>query len=67
MRTPPPTSVSARIRLCGALTFELGDREVVLRGPQARLVVAFVTWNRDRSRAYAELARLVDGLAAARA
>ena len=57
MRTP--TSVSTRIRLCGALTFELGGREVVLRGHQARLVVAFLTWNRDRAVSRDELIELL--------
>ena len=56
---PAETLSSARVRLCGPLTLEAGGREIALRGRQARLVVAFLTWNRQRPIARDELIELL--------
>jgi DNA-binding SARP family transcriptional activator/tetratricopeptide (TPR) repeat protein len=36
------------IRLCGRMTVEIAGSEVALRGRQARLIVAYLAWNRRR-------------------
>jgi DNA-binding SARP family transcriptional activator len=56
---PAETLSSARVRLCGPLALEAGGREIALRGRQARLVVAFMTWNRQRAIARDELIELL--------
>ncbi len=48
-----------RIRLCGRMAVEIGGREVVLRGRQARLLVAYLAWNRRRPVARDELLELL--------
>src|SRR5688572_14934692 len=49
----------ARIRLCGRMAVEIAGREVVLRGRQARLLVAYLAWNRRRPVARDELLELL--------
>jgi hypothetical protein len=51
--------VPAAIRLCGRMAVELGGREVALRGRQARLVVAYLAWHRDRPVSRDELIELL--------
>ena len=48
-----------RIRLCGRLEVEIAGREVVLRGRQPRLLVAYLAWNRRRPVARDELIALL--------
>ena len=47
------------IRLCGRMTVEIAGREVALRGRQARLVVAYLAWNRRRPVSRDELIELL--------
>jgi DNA-binding SARP family transcriptional activator/tetratricopeptide (TPR) repeat protein len=47
------------VRLCGPLVLEADGREIALRGRQARLVVAFLTWNRHRAVGRDELIELL--------
>jgi len=49
----------SRIRLCGRLEVEIAGREVVLRGRQPRLLVAYLAWNRRRPVARDELIALL--------
>jgi DNA-binding SARP family transcriptional activator/tetratricopeptide (TPR) repeat protein len=56
---PAETLSSARVRLCGPLMLEAGGREIALRGRQARLIVAFLTWNRQRPTGRDELIELL--------
>ena len=56
---PAETLSSARVHLCGPLTLEAGGREIALRGRQARLIVAFLTWNRQRAIGRDELIELL--------
>src|SRR5919198_4704361 len=56
---PAKTLSAARIRLCGPLSVEADGREIALRGRQARLLVAFLAWNRHRAVARDELIALL--------
>ena len=56
---PAETLSSARVRLCGPLSLEAGGREIALRGRQARVIVAFLTWNRQRPVGRDELIELL--------
>jgi DNA-binding SARP family transcriptional activator/tetratricopeptide (TPR) repeat protein len=56
---PAETLSSARIRLCGPLAVEAAGREIALRGRQARLIVAFLAWNRRRAVGRDELIALL--------
>jgi DNA-binding SARP family transcriptional activator/tetratricopeptide (TPR) repeat protein len=47
------------IRLCGRMTVEIGGREVVLRGRQARLIVAYLAVHRQRPVSRDELIELL--------
>ena len=47
------------IRLCGRMAVEIGGREIGLRGRQARLVVAYLAWNRRAARSRDELIELL--------
>ncbi len=47
------------IRLCGRMAVEIGGREIGLRGRQARLVVAYMAWNRARPVSRDELIELL--------
>ncbi len=55
--TDPAETLS--IRLCGRMAVEIGGREVELRGRQARLVVAYLAWNRARPVSRDELIELL--------
>ncbi|HWM09057.1 MAG TPA: BTAD domain-containing putative transcriptional regulator [Solirubrobacteraceae bacterium] len=56
---PAETLSPVTIRLCGRLVYEAGGREIDLRGRQARLVVAYLAWNRQRPVARDELIGLL--------
>jgi DNA-binding SARP family transcriptional activator/tetratricopeptide (TPR) repeat protein len=56
---PAETLSSVSIRLCGRMAVEIGGREIGLRGRQARLVVAYLAWNRARPVARDELVELL--------
>ncbi|HEX5616838.1 MAG TPA: BTAD domain-containing putative transcriptional regulator, partial [Solirubrobacteraceae bacterium] len=56
---PAETLSSARVRLCGPLTLEANGREITLRGRQARLIVGYLTWNRQRPIGRDELIELL--------
>jgi DNA-binding SARP family transcriptional activator len=56
---PAETLSPDRIRLCGRLAVALGGREISLRGRQARLVVAYLAWNRRRPVSRDELIELL--------
>jgi DNA-binding SARP family transcriptional activator/tetratricopeptide (TPR) repeat protein len=47
------------IRLCGRMTVDVGGRELALRGRQARLIVAYLAWNRRRPVSRDELIELL--------
>ena len=55
--TDPAETLS--IRLCGRMAVEIGGREIELRGRQARLVVAYLAWNRVRPVSRDELIELL--------
>ena len=56
---PAETLSSVSIRLCGRMAVEIGGHEIGLRGRQARLVVAYLAWNRERPVARDELIELL--------
>jgi DNA-binding SARP family transcriptional activator len=56
---PAETLSDVTIRLCGRMSVEFGGREIGLRGRQARLVVAYLAWNRRRPVSRDELADLL--------
>src|SRR5918992_1282454 len=56
---PAETLSTVSIRLCGRMTVEISGREIGLRGRQARLVVAYLAWNRARPVSRDELVELL--------
>lgn len=56
---PAETLSDVSIRLCGRMAVEIGGREIGLRGRQARLVVAYLAWNRERATSRDELVELL--------
>jgi DNA-binding SARP family transcriptional activator/tetratricopeptide (TPR) repeat protein len=56
---PAETLSKVSIRMCGRMTVAIGGREIGLRGRQARLVVAYLTWNRARPVSRDELVDLL--------
>jgi DNA-binding SARP family transcriptional activator/tetratricopeptide (TPR) repeat protein len=55
----PDPAGTLSIRLCGRMAVEIGGREIGLRGRQARLVVAYMAWNRARPVSRDELIELL--------
>ena len=56
---PAETLSQVSIRLCGRMSVEIGGSEIALRGRQARLIVAYLAWNRARPSSRDELVELL--------